>query len=395
MKKTLRLGVVGHGGRISGVIKSCLRSIEPDLRVVGIVDPDQENARTRLDECDRKDVVFYKTLDEMVRKANLDALAIGTRCNLHAPFAIQAARYDIPLYLEKPVAISMSQALSLEKAFRKTRCKVVVSFPLRVSPLCLMTRKLIEEGAVGRPDHIAALNYVPYGTCYWDFFYRYYNISHGLFLQKATHDLDYMSHLMGSNIVRIAAMGNYGRIFGGKKPAGLRCSKCKEQDTCLESPQNRKRNSSGGTTEDHLCTFSVDCGTPKSGTNEDCSSALVEFASGAHGIYTQVFFSRRDAQQRGATVSGYEGTLSFDWYKNELRRIRHHAPFSDTIKPGEGLSHFGGDTELAHDFINLVRGKIKKSRTPIETGIQSAYACLAATQSARTGRFVKVRQVGQ
>ena len=30
----------------------------------------------------------------------------------------------------------------------------------------------------------------------------------------------------------------------------------------------------------------------------------------------------------------------------------------------------------------------------IETGIQSAYACLAARESALTGRFVKVRQVG-
>jgi predicted dehydrogenase len=125
--------------------------------------------------------------------------------------------------------------------------------------------------------------------------------------------------------------------------------------------------------------------------NEDSSSALLEYASGVHGVYTQVFYSRRDAGTRGATVSGYHGTVSFDWYKNELRRVRHHAPFSDTVKAGAGLSHFGGDIELARDFIAVIRGK-GKSRTPIWTGIQSAYTCLAAKQSAKTGRFVKVRQ---
>jgi len=57
------------------------------------------------------------------------------------------------------------------------------------------------------------------------------------------------------------------------------------------------------------------------------------------------------------------------------------------------MSHFGGDTELSLDFVGLIRGTCK-SRTPIEAGIQSVYACLAARESALTGRFVKVRQVG-
>jgi len=388
----IRLGVVGHGGRISSVIKSCLRPEAADIRVVGIVDPNEEGARARLDECDRDSVVFYKSLPEMVKKAKLDALAIGTRCNLHAPYAIEAAKYDLPLYLEKPVAISMLQAQALEKAFVKSRCPVVVSFPLRVSPLCELTRRLIVDNAVGKPVHVTAVNYVTYGTCYWEHEYRNYKITQGLFLQKATHDFDYISYLMNERIVRVAATATFRHVFGGRKPANLVCSKCREQARCLESPQNRKHNLSGHT-GDHPCVFSVACGTPATGTNEDCSSALLEFESGAHGIYTQVFFSRRDAAARGATVSGYLGTVGFDWYTNTLRRVRHHEPYTDTIRAAEGLSHFGGDSELARDFIGLIRGNIRKSRTPIETGIQSVYACLAAKESLLSGRFVNVRQV--
>jgi predicted dehydrogenase len=389
----IRIGVVGHGNRISGVIKHSLRQIEPDVHVVGIVDPDEPGARSRLAECDMKDVVFYKDLATMVRKGHLDALAIGTRCNLHAPYAIQAARYDLPLYLEKPVAVSMSQATALERAFEKSDCEAVVSFPLRVSPLCRLARRCIEEGAVGSAEHILGVNYVPYGTVYFDGGYRNFQITQGLFLQKATHDFDYMMYLMDSSIVRVAAMVTKGRVFGGRKKAGLRCSVCGETDSCLESPFNRRRTSAGGVTNDHPCVFSVDCGSPEEGMNEDSSSALLEFSSGVHGTYTQVFYSRRDAATRGATVSGHDGTVSFDWYTNELKRVRHFAPFTDRVKAGEGASHFGGDTELAVDFINVVKGK-GKSRTPIQMGIQSVYACLAAKESSEEGRFVKVRQVG-
>lgn len=388
----IRLGVVGYGKRMQSLVDLVFRPIEPDIKVAAVVDSDEKGAAHRLAESDQKDVVFYSSLKEMVRHARLDALAIGSRCNTHASYAIQASEYDIPLYLEKPVAISMEQAASLEKAFAKSKCQVVVSFPLRVSPLCVLAKEMIDKGAVGRCDHIAAANYVPYGTVYWEEDYRNYEMTQGLFIQKATHDFDYMSYLMGSPIVRVAAMSTIGKIFGGDKPAGLNCAKCRESYTCPESPENRKRNNSGGILEDHPCLFSIDCGSPETGMNEDSSSALVEFASGAHGVYTQVFFTRRDAAKREAVISGYEGTISFDWYTNELRRVRHHQPITETIQIGKGLSHFGGDHELARDFINIIRGK-GKSRTTIRDGIQSVYACLAAKESTEKHKFTEVRQV--
>jgi predicted dehydrogenase len=389
----IRLGVIGHGERISHVIKRPLREVEPEARVVGIVDPDEEGARSRLAEQDQDDTVFYANLEEMVRGAKLDALMIGTRCHLHSPYAVEAAKYDLPLFLEKPVATSMAQAVALERAFESSRAQVVVSFPLRVSPLCELARRHIADGAIGAAEHILGINYVPYGTGYFDGAYRNFTITQGLFLQKATHDFDYLMYLMGARISRVAAMASWGRIFGGTKPAGLRCSTCDAWYACLESPQNRARNLSGGRTEDHPCVFGEDIGTPETGMNEDSSSALLEFASGAKGVYTQVFYTRRDAAARGATISGYHGTLNFDWYTNELRYVRHHQPFSDTTKGAEGLGHFGGDLELAYNFADVIRGRAK-SKTPIETGIQSVYACLAAKESAETGQFVMVRQVG-
>jgi predicted dehydrogenase len=386
-----RLGVVGYGGRIHGMVTGPFRQVDPDLRVVAVVDPDESRVRERLADCD-DDVAFHESIDAMMRGTDLDAVAVGTRCNLHAGIATELAAYDRPLFLEKPVATTLDDAIALEHAFENSRCQVVVSFPLRVSPLCALARQYIESDAVGEPLHVHAVNYVPYGTVYWEEVYRDYAVTGGLFLQKATHDFDYLMYLMGQSITRVAATATRGRIFGGHKPAGLRCSACDETDTCPESPANRRRNGSGGSLSDHPCLFSVDSGSG-SQLNEDCSSALLEFADGSHGVYSQVFYARRDAGARGATVSGYDGTVGFDWYTNELTRVRHHQPFSATERAGEGMSHFGGDMALAEDFLAVVNGT-GTSRTRIEAGIQSVYACLAARASAEGAGFVDVRQVG-
>lgn len=389
----VRLGVIGLGARISSMINHVFREVEPDVRVVGVVDPDEQGARSRLAECDQG-VAFYEGMDALVGRAKPDALAIGTRCHLHTPYAVEATKHGLPIFLEKPVANSMAQAVRLESAFDSAKSEVVVSFPLRVSPLCELARSYVTEGSLGDPEHVMASNYVPYGTVYFDDHYREFDVTQGLFVQKATHDFDYLMYLMGASITRVAAMATRGHVFGGEKPAGLWCSQCEESLDCLESPENRRRHLSGGTTADHPCVFGKDIGTPETGMNEDSSSALIEFASGAHGVYAQVFYSRRDAAVRGATVSGYHGTIAFDWYANELKRVRHHAPFSDRVSGAEGLSHFGGDLVLAQNFIDVIRGRAT-SHTPIWTGLQSIYACLAAKESVETGRFVKVRQVGQ
>jgi predicted dehydrogenase len=388
----IRLGVIGHGGRISNFIDGCMRPVaEEEIRVTGIVDPDEAGARSRLAECD-DETVFYESVEELVRRGKPDGLMIGTRCNLHTPLAVEAAEFGLPLFLEKPVSITMAQALELERRFEAEPCPVLVSFPLRTSPLCVQARRLLDDGAVGERNHVTALNYVPYGTVYWEKPYRDYSITGGLFLQKATHDFDYLMFLMDSPIVRVSATASFRRVFGGDKPAGLTCAQCDERPTCPESPPNRRRNRSGGSLQDHPCLFGIDCGTEETGTNEDSSSSLLEFADGSHGAYVQVCYTRRDAGRRGAVVSGYEGTVEFDWHAGTLRRVRHHEPFTDTMEAAKGMSHFGGDEELALNFIGMMRSG-EKPRATIRDGLRSVYACLAARDSLRSGKFEEVRQI--
>lgn len=387
----IRVGVIGLGRRIGAFTKSTLNEVDPDYRIAGVVDPDEKTAREKLRECD-KDVPFYSSIDEMVRCAKPDALLVGTRCNLHTPIATEIEKYHLPTFLEKPVAISMEQALHLEKTFRNSSTPVLVSFPLRVTPLHCRAREMIRNGAVGDVLHVTGLNYVPYGTVYYEYGYRDFDITGGLFLQKATHDFDYIMDLVGSPVTSIQANWVRGRVFGGDKPADLTCANCPEAERCQESPANRKRNTAGGSLEDHLCVYSKACGSVENNTiNEEASNSIFEFANGAVGTYAQLVFVRREGI-RGAMVSGPKGKVSFDWYANELNYVEHHAPFSTNVKPGEGMAHFGGDIELARNFFDMIRNGAKPVAT-IQDGLRSVYTCLAAREAAETGAKVAVRQV--
>src|SRR6185295_13482490 len=127
-----------------------------------------------------------------------------------------------------------------------------------------------------------------------------YGLTGGLWLQKATHDFDYITQLLDSRPVSVTAM--HSRVaYGGSQPPGLDCSQCNLTDTCRESPKNLTlRGDDGGTlnfqipTErsDHACCFS------SSIRNQDAGSAIILYENGAHAAYSQNFVSRRSAGLR-------------------------------------------------------------------------------------------------
>tara|TARA_R100000027_G_scaffold32582_1_gene23868 strand:+ start:6979 stop:8091 length:1113 start_codon:yes stop_codon:yes gene_type:complete len=363
----MKLGVIGFGQRLSHMVNLCMREIEPDLSVVAAIDPDEEKVRSLLPEKERGTVSFVSSVAELVA-AGVDAIAVGTRCNLHAGYAMQVAETGLPLFLEKPIATTMEDALALEKAFKHTKTQTVVSFPLRVTPLCERVKQLLDSGMIGTPRHVTAMNYVPYGDVYFNSWYRDYSVTGGLFLQKATHDFDYLAYCVGHPIVRVVAMKSCGKVF-------------------------RDKSFSSGE-ENADCGFYENIGTPETGMNEDSSTALLEFANGTQGVYTQVFYSKQGAATRGATFSGYQGTLEFDWCKDRAKLVHHFKPFEDEYKVAGNLHHHGGDGQLAKNFLEVVRGE-RESISTIWDGLRSVYACLAAKESSETGQFCNVRQLSE
>jgi predicted dehydrogenase len=395
--KTIRLAAIGFGSRISHMCRMICQ-LDDRIQVAAVADNRLAKARQWADEREipaREKIHYLENYDELIeRGGDFDGFLIGTPDHLHAPLAVRLAKFGKPLFLEKPVVISWRQHVELAAAWAGNEKLVLVSFPLRLTNHVQTAMRIVRSGRLGTISQIQAVDNVYYGGVFFGQWFREYEQTGGLWLQKATHDLDYITQLMQANPVQITAMHTR-TVYGGEKPPALRCSACDETEVCMESPVNiLRRGEDGGmlnyrpaTPEsDHDCAFS------SSIKNQDAGSALVLYDNGAHAAFSQNFVSRRSAGKRGATVIGYRGTLSFEWDRDDvIKVIDHHRESVERIKVHAGLCHGGGDDVLAQNFVDLLRGRAE-SQCPLDQGLLSAAICLAARDSANLRQWQPIPQ---
>ncbi len=380
-----RVAVIGYGLQIKRLL-GIMKSQDESCEIAAIADIRSEiiqNEMIREGE-DISGIRFYIDADEMLEQGPYDGVFVGTRCSLHTEMALKVLAKDLPLYVEKPIATTMDDLIRLRDAQRVSSSPVVVSFPLRVTPHVQLVKEIIDSGKIGTVEHVQAVNNVTYGGVYFHYWYRDEQETQGMFLQKATHDLDYIHYVLGTKPERVCAMTSK-TIFTGSKPAGLKCKNCEEQESCQESPQNLRK--AGEVPIGDYCCFAEDTG------NEDSGSVIVQYESGMHVNYSQNFFVRKKAGVRGARFMGYKGTVEFDWHSSDVKVYMHHSPIVETHSIDFSAfsgGHGGGDDALIANFIDIMKGRTKDSVSPLGAGLLSTLTCLKAKESALTGTFQRI-----
>lgn len=380
----LEICVIGFGARAEGLLRN-FNTFEMGVSLTGVVDQKEEEAGAHIKNAgfDPGKVQFFQDIDEMLLRMKPDGVVVSTRCDSHTDIAVQVMKHSIPMLLEKPVAISRGQLDLLQGAAAGYRAETLVSFPLRVSHLCELSKEIIDSGRIGTVEQVQAVNNVTYGRVYYKDWYRNERITGGLFLQKATHDLDYINYILGQRPVLIGAMASK-QVYKGNNPAGLTCDNCGETKSCPESPYSLKNHQYDEESFGTGCSFAVDTG------NHDSASILTQYESGMHSVYTQNFIVRKDAAKRGARFIGYQGTLEFDWITGIVKVYSHTSPRNETYEvKNNHLFHYGGDKVLCENFCEVMRGSAP-SKAPLASGILSAGMCLLADESSRSHLFYPI-----
>lgn len=376
-----RIGFIGYGLR-SETMMTAFRTLQAPITVAAIADPRWEQIAPGLaDDPYFAHTRYYTDAEQMLALEELDGVFIGTRCSLHTHYACKVLEMGLPLFLEKPVSITREQYEQLRAAAQGKEHKCVVSFPLRLSTIVLEMKRIVESGMLGKLTMVQAINNVPYGSVYYHSWYRDPSETGGLFLQKSTHDIDYINFLTGERPVSVCAKTTK-LHFRGDHPAGLHCPDCPEYRTCTESSFVVKNLLKEDVTGDACC-FAVDTG------NEDGASVIYTTESGMLISYNQNFVVKKTAGRRGCRLIGTKGSAEFDFYTAEIRHDDYLSPQTITHKfTFPAGAHFGGDERLALDFLNVLDGKPAQSH--LGAGLESAAACLAAKQADAEGRFVPI-----
>ena len=145
--RKLRIGIIGTGGIANSHIESYKK--QPDVEIVAGADliPGKAEKFFKDHEVEAKAFTDYK---EMVDTMNLDAVSVCTYNRTHAECTIYALEHGLPVLLEKPMTVTLEEAIAIREAEKKSGKIVSVGFQPRFDANMQMIKKIVQSGELGR-----------------------------------------------------------------------------------------------------------------------------------------------------------------------------------------------------------------------------------------------------
>ena len=148
--KHLRIGVIGCYGR--GGLADYAHQPENGVELVAGAERYEEPRRLFLKRIEKKGIPaphVYEDYREMIDRENLDGVIVTTPDFLHEEHAVYALEHKVPVYLEKPIAISIESADRILEAAYRNRTKLVIGHNMRYMAFTRKMKETIDAGTIG------------------------------------------------------------------------------------------------------------------------------------------------------------------------------------------------------------------------------------------------------
>jgi len=151
--RKVKTGVVGVGDvarktYLPGIVAA------PNVGLVAVCDDFPGRAKTVKEIYGAQE--HYTDYEEMLERADIEAVVILTPMPLHAPFAIAALQAGKHAYTEKPLATTMEDANKMVQEARGRSLKLACAPPLMLTPLNQKLKELIGQGVIGKVCFVQA-----------------------------------------------------------------------------------------------------------------------------------------------------------------------------------------------------------------------------------------------
>ena len=292
-------------------------------------------------------------LEEALRRHQPDAVIVANPTSLHLDVAIPAAQAGCAILLEKPVSHSLERLDVLQNAAQKSGSKILVGFQFRYHPTLNKARELIQSNVIGKVLSVHAHwgEYLPQWHPWEDYRQSYAaraDLGGGVIV-TLTHPLDYLRYLLGD----VESLWS----FNG-----------------------------------HISPLELSV--------EDVAEIGLKFSSGAVGGVHVNYFQRPPVHR--LEIVGTNGTLDWDNTDGILKFYRSLIPFGsfsdnppapviESFSPPEGFERNQLFLAQTRHFIEIARGE-KEPVCTLEDGIAALHLALAAYESQKTGRLVKIEE---
>ena len=351
--KKVRIGIIGTGGIARGRHITELMKCE-DAEIVAICDIDPTALDAAKEQIGKDNVKCYSSYVDLIGDSEVDAVEVCTPNDLHAEIAIAALEAGKPVNLEKPIAMSYAEAMTILKAEKNSDTFGMTCFTYRFMPAVRYALHLMKDGVLG---DILGLN-VTYAknSALWEGRRLEWRFIKSRAASGVTGDL-------GVHLVDLAQM-----------LAGEITELCAMTDIVVKERTTLDGSATAPVETDDTCLF------------------LARFSCGAMGTFHITRAAIGHANTIRYDVYGTRGSLSFELAK----------PVPDTVilTVGEGDPKDFTPTVLkvpeefylsqAQCFVNAVNGKRDTIFPTLESGAQGQKVIDAIIESSENHSWVKV-----
>jgi D-xylose 1-dehydrogenase (NADP+, D-xylono-1,5-lactone-forming) len=145
--KKVRYGIIGYGVFAERTIAPAIQA-SPNSELVAIQKRSLAAAEEKAQTLNIS--LAFDSAEALVKHSDVDAVFIVSANSLHGPETLAAARAGKHVLVEKPMAMNVAEAETMIKVCKKNNVKFMVAHMVRLSPLIIRIKELIQSGIIGK-----------------------------------------------------------------------------------------------------------------------------------------------------------------------------------------------------------------------------------------------------
>jgi len=165
-----------------------------DVELVAVADPDETAAQRAIH--GYRVEKLYTDYREMLDREKPDIVSVVVPTQHHSEVACEAISRGIHVLVEKPLALTQTGAQRIIDAASTHGIKLMVGHIERFNPAIVEMKRRLDGQELGRVFQVHARRLSPFPSRIQDV---------GVVLDLATHDIDVMRYLLGSEVERVYA----------------------------------------------------------------------------------------------------------------------------------------------------------------------------------------------
>jgi predicted dehydrogenase len=227
----------GHRGRD---VAGYFASLNPDkLKFIAVAEPDEYRRNIFGDKHNIPPKKRFKSYEDLLAESRMAPLCFNfTMDKVHFPSSLAVMEKGYHLFLEKPMAVTPEDCMSIQNEAVKRNLMVHICHPLRYTPVYKQIKELLDKDSIGKIISFSMTENV----AYWHYAHSFVRGNWGVqdkcgpfILTKCCHDMDIAVWITDEKVRNVSSVGSlsYFREENAPKGAPLKCTDgCPAQTTC-------------------------------------------------------------------------------------------------------------------------------------------------------------------